>query len=77
MRFNPMAAAGQCRNCNSKHDGNYEAFCQGIAARYGVEYLTKVIQEANDSRKTTHKWSRSELLNLIAYFRAEIKKMKS
>jgi hypothetical protein len=76
MRFNPMAAHGQCRECNSKDDGNYEKFCQGIAVRYGIEYLTTVIQEANNSRKTDHKWSRSELEDMIKYFHFEIKKLQ-
>jgi len=76
MRFNPMAAHGQCRACNSLSDGNYEAMCKGIAKRYGKEYLTEVIQTANESRKTDHKWSRSELQELINYFKSEIKNLK-
>ena len=76
MRFKPMAAHGQCRACNSLHDGNYEAMCQGIAARYGPEYLTEVIQEANNSRKTDHKWSRTELEEMIKYFKDETKNLK-
>jgi len=68
-----MAAHGQCRECNSKDDGNYEKFCQGIAARHGVEYLIEVIQEANNSRKTDHKWSRSELEDMIKYFKEQTK----
>lgn len=76
MRFNPMAVHGQCRACNSLPDGNYEAMCKGIAQRYGKEYLTEVIQIANESRKTDHKWSRSELQELINYFKSEIKNLK-
>lgn len=76
MRFNPHACFGQCRACNSLPDGNYEAMCQGIAARYGVEYLTEVIQETNNSRKTYHKWSQIELLELIDYYKSEIKRLK-
>ena len=76
MRFNAMAAHRQCRACNSLHDGNYEAMCQGIASRYGVDYLTEVIQEANNSRKTDHKWSRTELEILIKYFKDETKNLK-
>lgn len=77
MRFHPGAAHGQCRECNSMHDGNYEAFCKGIADRYGAEYLTEVIQEANNSRKTQHKWSRTELEEMILFFKNEIKKLKT
>lgn len=73
MRFIPEAAAGQCRVCNSLPDGNYEEFCKGIAARHGVEYLQNVIQMANNSRKESHKWSKSELLELIAYFDEQAK----
>jgi hypothetical protein len=76
MRFNPMAAAGQCRSCNSLPDGNYDAFCEGIYKRYGADYLQTVIQTANNSRQTDHKWSRSELQELIKYFKSEIKKLK-
>ena len=73
MRFNPMAAHGQCRECNSMDDGNYVNMCLGIADRYGAEYLTEVIQEANNSRKTDHKWSRTELEDMIKYFREQTK----
>lgn len=76
MRFNPKAAHGQCRECNSLPDGNYEEICMGIADRYGAEYLTTVIQEANNSRKTDHKWSRSELIEQIDYYKCEIKILK-
>ena len=77
MRFNPGAAHGQCRECNSMHDGNYENFCEGIAARYGVEFLTDIIQEANNSRKNIHKWSRTEIEDLILFYKNEIKKLKT
>jgi len=77
MRFNPMACHKQCRKCNSLPDGNYEKFCQGIAERYGVEYLTQVIQAANASRKVDYKPSRNDLLDMIKYFREETKKLKS
>lgn len=75
MRFNPMAAHGQCRQCNSLPDGNYDAMCKGIARRYGKDYLVSVIQESNESRKTDHKWSRSELEELIKYFKEGIKNL--
>lgn len=73
MRFCEMACHAQCRECNSKDDGNYEAFCQGIAARYGVEYLTAVIQVANATRQTDNKWSRSDLKDMIRYFDEQAK----
>ena len=76
MRFNPMAAAGQCRECNSLPDGNYDAFCEGIFNRYGKDYLEQVIQESNASRQTDHKWSKSELVELKKYYQSEIKKLK-
>ena len=77
MRFNPMACHKQCRECNGLPDGNYEKFCQGIAERYGVEYLTAVIQAANFSRKVDYKPSRNDLIDMIEYFREETKKLKS
>ena len=72
MRFHPGAAHGQCRECNSMHDGNYDNFCKGIAARYGAEFLTDIIQEANNSRKTQHKWSKTELEDMILFYKKEI-----
>ncbi len=77
MRFIPEAAHGQCRMCNSLPDGNYESMCKGIAARYGVEYLTNVIQQANNSRKESHKWNRTELEELILYFEKLIKDLNN
>jgi len=70
------AAAGQCRECNSLPDGNYDAFCDGIYKRHGKDYLETVIQQANNSRQTDHKWSRSELQDMIKYYKSEIKKLK-
>jgi len=75
MRFYPAAVHGQCRECNSMDDGNYENFCKGIAKRYGAEFLVEVIQDANDSRKSDHKWSRSELETMILFYKKEIKKL--
>ena len=76
MRFSVMAAHGQCRECNSKDDGNYEKFCQGIAARHGIEYLTTVIQVANASRHAVYKLSKNDLLDMIKYFHEETKKLQ-
>ena len=73
MRFIPEACHSQCRRCNAMHDGNYDEMCKGIASRYGVEYLQNVIQLANDSRKVSNKWSKSELLQLISYFDEQAK----
>ena len=42
MRFNPMGCHSQCRSCNGLDDGNFEAYCDGIVARYGREYLQEV-----------------------------------
>jgi hypothetical protein len=59
------------------HDGNYENFCLGIAKRYGKEYLETVIQEANNSRKVSEKWSRSDLEAQIIFYKGEIKRLKA
>ena len=75
MRFIPEAAHAQCRACNSLPDGNYEAFCQGIAKRYGAAYLERVIQMSNESRKVDFKPTRTELREMIAYYKNEIKKL--
>jgi len=77
MRFNPMNIALQCRSCNSLDDGNFEAYCDGIVARYGREYLQEVIQESIRLRQSNFKWSKSDLKEMILYYKKEIKKLKS
>jgi hypothetical protein len=77
MRFDPRACHSQCRECNSMHDGNYDNFCKGIAARHGVEFLTEVIQDSNFSRQTDHKWSRGELTEMILFYKKLIKDLNN
>ena len=76
MRFMPMNTHLQCRACNSLDDGNYEAYCDGIVARYGSQYLQDVIQESIRLRQMKIKWSRSELVELKKYYQKEIKRLK-
>jgi len=76
MRFNPMGCHSQCRACNSLDDGNFEAYCDGIVARYGREYLQKVIQESIRLRQSNFKWSKSDLKEMIIYYKKEIKRLK-
>ena len=73
MRFDPRACHLQCRKCNGQHDGNYENYCKGVADRYGVEFLTEVIQDANNSRKVDSKLSRGELEDMILFYKKCIK----
>lgn len=76
MRFNPMNCHLQCRACNSLDDGNFEAHCDGIVARYGSQYLQEVIQESIRLRQMRFKWSKSDLIEMKKYYQSEIKRLK-
>ena len=77
MRFNPMNVHSQCRACNSLDDGNFEAYCDGIVARYGRKYLQEVIQESIRLRQSNFKWSKSDLKEMLLFYKKEIKRLKS
>ena len=76
MRFMPMGCHLQCRACNSLDDGNFEAYCDGLVARYGSQYLQDVIQESIRLRQMRFKWSKSDLIEMKKYYQSEIKKLK-
>ena len=76
LRFDEMNAAGQCRGCNSEHDGSFESFRWGIIARYGNATWAMLELSAEASNNRDFKWSRSELIEKIAYYKKEVKRLK-
>jgi len=65
---------GQCDYCNTVLEGNLAQYHAGLIARYGAEAVKELEERANATKM--YKWCRSELLELIEFFKSEIQKLK-
>lgn len=72
--LSPKNVNKQCNKCNIHMDGNEAAYVLGFIKKYGQEAFNDLAEEA---RKTKNKkWDALELTEIIAYFKAEIKKLE-
>jgi hypothetical protein len=71
LRFDERNAAGQCKHCNRYLAGNVVAYRSGLAARIGLGDV-----EALEADNAPHKWTREELREIAAKYRAKLKEMK-
>jgi hypothetical protein len=70
-RFNENNARPQCTHCNDFLNGNLEVFRVKLIEDIGLEK----VEELERMKFQTAKFSRSEVTEMIEYYRNEIKKL--
>ena len=71
-RFDEENCYAQCVYCNRFMDGNYERFRENLENKIGKEKVDELIRRGH----TTKKYSKSEIEDLIKYYRERIKEFE-
>jgi hypothetical protein len=71
LRFDERNAAGQCKHCNRYLAGNVVSYRAGLIQRIGLAAVEDV-----ESDNRVHRWTREELREIAARYRAKLKELK-
>ena len=69
IRFNEQNVNVQCYRCNHTLEGNQVSYQKGIDMKYG----SSISKELLSCKHTTHRWTKDALLDLIEYYKEEVK----
>ena len=70
-RFDERNCKPCCYNCNCILEGSLEVYKQKLIEEYGEI----IIHDLENLSKSTYKWSRSEMLEKIAFYKTQINKL--
>lgn len=71
LRFNEDNCFGQRKYCNTYLSGNVQGMRQGMIKRIGIDRVVAI-----ETNNTTHKWTREELVEIKATYKAKLKELK-
>ena len=69
VRFDEDNVHGECAYCNCFNEGHLIGYGENLPGRIGVERFEALKQRAADYKKFGHKWSRSELEEIIQTYK--------
>jgi len=76
LRFNEDNVHGECASCNCFNESHLIGYYDNLLIKIGVERMGKLKMLAEDYKQNGYKWSRTELLEKIEYFKEKIKELK-
>ncbi len=71
LRYDERNAHAQCKHCNQYKSGNVVDYRIGLIKRIGIEAV-----EALENDNRTHKWTRQELIEIRATYKAKRKELE-
>lgn len=76
IKFHELNIHGQCRKCNLRKDGNYDAYRLNLPYRIGEEAFEEIEYLAQQDKKIKDfKWDREELKKLRTYYNQQYRKL--
>ena len=76
LRFNEDNCHGECPGCNGFDDMHLLKYKDNLIRRVGFMKFRILNYKAEDYKKNGYKWSRTEILGLIEYYKQKIKELK-
>ena len=73
LRFNEDNCHGECPYCNGFDDMHLLTYQKNLKMRIGLTRYIELKLEAEEYKRNGYKWSRSEILDLIEYYKQKIK----
>jgi len=73
LRFDEDNIHGECAGCNGFNESHLIGYCDNLRNRIGPERYEALKKKAADYKMNGYKWSRSELMEKIEYFKLKIK----
>lgn len=77
LRFDIVNVNGECSGCNCFDEGHLIGYGENLLKRIGNEEFEALKLRATEYKRNDYKFSRSELLGKIEYFKNKIKELKS
>ncbi|WP_459186689.1 recombination protein NinG [Parabacteroides sp. APC149_11_2_Y6] len=71
-RYDERNCHSQCSICNIRLRGNIEKYKRAIIQMYGVS----VLEELDSAKRTIEKWTTSDYMEKIEYYKNEVKRLK-
>ena len=75
LRLDEDNVHGECASCNCFNDSHLIGYGDNLINRIGIERLEELKQKAADYKRNGYKWSRSELIEKIEYYKQKLKKI--
>jgi hypothetical protein len=75
LRFNEDNCHGECAGCNAFDDMHLLKYWQNIQERIGTDRYLSLCDKAQNYKEFGYKWSRSELLEKIEFYKNKIKEL--
>jgi len=76
LRFDEDNVNGECAGCNCFDESHLIRYYDNLMSRIGEEKFEALKLRAADYKKNGYKWSRSELLEKIEYYKVKVKELK-
>ncbi len=75
LRFHEDNCHGECAGCNGFDTMHLLSYAENLKKRIGEDGYEWLKNMAADYKKDGYKWSRSELIELIEYYKKKIKEI--
>jgi len=75
LRFDEDNVHGECSGCNCFDACHLIPYTENLKAKIGDKRYNELKERASDYRKYGYRWSRSEIIELIDYYKQKIKEL--
>lgn len=72
LRFDEDNVNGECAGCNCFDDMHLLGYRDNLVRKIGEERFNALVEKAADYKKNGYKWTRSELLEKIVYYKEKL-----
>ena len=76
LRFNELNVNGECPGCNRFNEGHLIGYGENLPEKIGIEAYKELKQKAREYKMYGNKWSRSDLMEKIAYYKMKVKEFE-
>ena len=76
LRYNPLNVNGECAGCNCFDQAHLIHYGTNLLERIGRDNYFQLMSVASEYKINGYKWSRSKLLEMIAFYKNEINNLK-
>ena len=77
LRFNEYNCNGRCHHCNCFLYGNLDKYAVNLVKKIGPQKFNELVQQKAEYTRTGHKWSRTELIEIIEYYKQQVHNLKA
>jgi hypothetical protein len=77
LRFNELNTNGECVGCNCFNESHLIGYSENLLEKIGTEKYEALKDAAADYKRNGYKWSRSDLVEKIAYYKEKVKEFNN